>query len=195
MSEQVLDHENLEESDLYIFEGLEGFEELSCSDDSILVALLDNLQEETLMTLLDDNLLGKDLKDDPFDGFDQSKYDILPAIDGCAAEVPICHCDSDSKKDLQKISTSFGNDSCDLRISCDNAKRQRKDASDSEVLKRIKLDTSSSESLSRYKLADAALLHVRHDHCYASTLESRCYSSTNSDEETGNEEGSSSDTG
>lgn len=193
MSEQVVEHENHKESDLYIFEGLEGFEELNCSDDSILVALLDDLQEETLMTLLDDNLLAKDLKHDPFDGFDQSKYDTLPAITDCTAEIPTCRFDSDSKKDLQE--KAFGSDSHNFKISCDSAKRQRKNTRDSEVLKRIKLDTPCSETLSRYKSADAALVHISHDHCYASALDSRCYSSTNSDEETGNEEGSSSDTG
>lgn len=192
MSEQVLDNGQHREGDLNIFKGMEGFEDLT--DDSILVALLDDLQEETLMTLMDDSLLVEDIQ---FKGIAESSYTALPSDDRCVTETPICSRDLSSEKS-QDVHNTFLTNGNSREDDPNRFKRQRND-SDSRNPKRVKLEKFTCDSLLKYDSTDAALTHIMHDHCYASALMecngSVCHSNINSDEETGNEEGSSSDTG
>lgn len=159
-----------EEGDLCIFKGLKGFED---SDDSTLVALLDELHEDTLLTLLEDNLFAKELCGHPFEGDDESQE-----------HSPLCSMDMESSIDDKKshrecLSTP--------KQHCEGSKRLRNDIMQENMSKKAKLDVPA-ESL-------PTLASVMHDHCYASLHDDRDISNSNSDEETSNEEGSSSDTG
>jgi len=170
----------MEEDELNIFKGMEGFEDVRNSDDSVLVALLDELQEETLMTLLSDDLFAKELRSSPFEG--EIEYDI-----SCSEE-------------SSPIADSIIQDQVNS-----GSKRERCNSAPSDTIKRRKVDTSPFSHVLDH---EKALRAVMHDHCYALTFEERltntnCHeetcedhlSSTNSDEETSNEEGNSSDTG
>ena len=163
-----------EESDLCIFKGLKGFEN---SDDSTLVALLDDLHEDTLLTLLEDNLFAKELCGHPFEGEDEGHLTLR-------LDSPLCSVDTESSTDDTK---NHGECLSSVRRALEGNKRLRNDNMQENILKKIKLD-APAKSLS-------TLASVMHDHCYASLQEDRDMSNSNSDEETSNEEGSSSDTG
>lgn len=190
MSEQSLGNgETCTESDLYIFKGMEGFEE---SDDAALVALLDDLHEDTLLTLLDDNLFVKDLCEHPFGG--ENQHNLMSE-----GNSPLCSSAMYSQN-LEVDATSVMNQSlrngeCENRECLSRVKqhregnkRLRNDNIHEIVPKKVKLDKSAKQSSS-------ALASVMHDHCYASLYEDQHNSNANSDEENSNEEGSSSDTG
>lgn len=183
------------DSDLHIFKGMEGFENLSSSDDSSLVAILDDLQDETLMTLFNDNLFGKELCD-PLGQACIYKNEIslfpsdFPCCEVCMSDSPCCevHMERDTSSSAEDI----------LRKKIPINKRERVDDVYESMQKRVKLDISSEQPRSLVLDQHAALACVMHDHCYTLASEdshSLCLSSSNSDEETANEEGSSSDTG
>ena len=184
MTELVMDKES--EGDLHVFKGLEGFEDVCNSDDSVLVALLDDLQEETLMTLLDDDLFSKDLGDNLFN---------LPTVDSyTTTDSEKCVLDAHSTCRTTDLGTPVG---CIKKSGCvdvNKPKRRRTDAKSTGVVKRTRLE-GFPDCARDSDCVDLALAHVMHDHCYASTQEVTYHSGSNSDEETGNEEGSSSDTG
>lgn len=189
MSEQSLSNgETHSESDLYIFKGMEGFEE---SDDSALVALLDDLHEDTLLTLLDDNLFVKELCECPFEGEDESQHN--PSLQENSG--PLCNDAMYSQYlEVDEASVMKQSDECENR-ECPRSvtqhlegnKRLRNDNIHEITPKKVKLDGSTKQS--------SALASVMHDHCYVSLYEDQHNSNANSDEETSNEEGSSSDTG
>ena len=173
-----LSNTDCKESDLYIFNGLEGFENFSTTDDSSIVALLDELQDETLMALLDDNMF---TSGSPFGIFGQD-----------------C-CDNVSLLVTEKCSGTQTLESHKKEIS-DRTKRSRSDSDTNEdsTLKRAKLSSITKQHRNSISSHDHTLACVMHDHCYASTYEdqhSLHQSGNNSDEEASNEEGSSSDTG
>lgn len=188
------------ESDLYIFKGMEGFEECG-SNDSALVALIDDLHEDTLFSLLDDNLFGSELCGSPFE--EKSANERLPNDD-----MPVC-CDSDKlyAQNVQMVNSFLTKNSSTEHKSVEKEcfsddkklKRVRTDGVHEEMTKRVKLENSSQSQVSN----NTALTWVMHDHCYVSTPEDLHLahnSSTNSDEEASNEEASneessSSDTG
>ena len=170
MSGQSRSHED----DLDIFKGMDGFEDLA-DDDSILVALLDDLQENTLLTLMGDNLLQDDLQ------LDESNFSVAPSDENF---LPI------SGDGNLRVDVSSRNN---CKSGASQCKRQRTEPQ-CEDTKRLRLDKSATDGLVlNYDSKDAALMHIMHDHSYAST--SSFYSHSNSDEETSNEEGNSSDTG
>lgn len=181
------------ESDLLIFNGMEGFEE---SDDSTLADLLDDLHEDTLMTLLDDNLFARELCEHPFeeDGnnvvLQGNSFDMMHSLN---LEM------DDTSLMIKELLNSGGETDC-LKEEClsnvehhrEGKKRVRNDSSYENMSKKVKLAKQSSTPLSKFS---TALAGVMHDHCYASMHEEQHNSNTNSDEEASNEEGSSSDTG
>ena len=179
------------ESNLHVFSDMEGFEDLNSSDDSSLVALLDDLQDETLLTLLNDDLFVRDLCENPFETAGQEYVYSDPGNEESLVQEVPCQepayyrdkpiCTSTSIEDDKEVSGVVG-----------GSKRDRTDTVCGSVQKRLKLDHQSTNS------RDVALANVMHDHCYTSVNEdcnSLCQSNSNSDEETSNEEGSSSDTG
>ncbi len=180
---------SVKENDLYIFEGMEGFEDFNPSDDSTLVALLDDLQEETLLTLLDDNLL---TENDPLERININDF-------------PFRMTEEDSLGiETDSLQPEYYSENHSSPLASDNllekSKRSRKDIATSQdcLIKRARLDNSAdhcSEPISNY---NCALAYVMHDHCYTSTSgQSSRHSNANSDEEQerSNEEGSGSDTG
>jgi hypothetical protein len=162
---------NGEESDLYIFKGMEGFES---SNDSELVALLDDLHEDTLMTLLDDNLFVQELCEHPFQGEDEQ---FNPSS---ASDTPLRSVDTESNSEQSQPSEYLNS------IKLEGNKRLNENVQ-VDSMKRAKLDMSDKQS--------SALASVVHDHCYALLHEDQHNSSANSDEEASNEESSGSDTG
>ena len=180
------------EDNLFIFQGMEGFEGLNSSDDSTLVTLLDDLQEETLINLLDDDFFGKSLSD--FSLGNRSRSDdqfchTLPcteeSLDMCLRSGSVVLSPSDFL-----VSTE---------LMCDNDKQSRFELEDSGVctVKRARLDSSIREDTESIFGNEHALTCIMHDHCYT-IVEGLCQpssSNTNSDEEASNEEGSNSDTG
>ena len=197
MSDQPLNTGEGLESDLYIFKGMEGFEECD-SNDSALVALIDDLHEDTLFSLLDDNLFDSQLCASPFEEkFFKSAGERLPENEGLF-DMSVC-CDSDKlyAKNVQMVNSFLTRDSSIEHKSVEGEcfsddkklKRIRTDCAHEEMTKKVKLGSSSESQVSN------ALTWVMHDHCYVSTREDPHNSSTNSDEEASNEESSSSDTG
>lgn len=170
------------ESDLDIFRGMEGFEE---SDDS-LVALLDDLHEDTLMTLLDDNLFVKELCQHPFDEGEDSigKYSYNES-----------HSEVEEALSVREYSSHSGQTSSSSEAELrhlEGNKRLRSGSVHEGLLKKAKLDgPDMSTSPSCFNTAFASVIH---DHCYTATQEDRRNANTNSDEAS-NEEGNSSDTG
>lgn len=157
-----------EDNDLDIFKGMDGFEGLA-DDDSILVALLDDLQENTLLTLMGDNLLQDDFQ------FDESNL-CPPPVDSCFLI---------GGHGNLKVDASCRNSG---RSSVSQCKRQRNEQQ-CEDSKRLRLNTPATNDLRlNHDAKDTTLMHIMHDHCYAST-------NSNSDEENSNEEGNCSDTG
>lgn len=193
------------ESDLYIFNGMEGFEECG-SNDSALVALIDDLHDDTLFSLLDNNLFGNELCGSPFeeDKNFQSANERLPENER-PLDMPVC-CDSDKlhAQNVQMVNSFLTRDSStcakkykSVERECfsddKKLKRVRTDGVHEKMTKKVKLENSSVSQVS-----NTALTWVMHDHCYVSTREDLHLahnSSTNSDEEASNEESSSSDTG
>lgn len=162
--------EHAKSGDLSIFSGMEGFEELSPSDDSTLVALLDDLKEETLMTLLDCDMFIKDLNTPIGSNSPESDIEYKSPIS------------------LMEVSQYAGGD----LDSCRKTKHTRSETLSSESSKKVKIDDEDPTK-------DFVLASIKHDHCYASTklFEGHVHQSScsNSDEEPSLEEGSSSDTG
>ena len=145
---------NEADCDLCIFKGMESVDE---SEESVLVALLDDLHEDTLMTLLDDNLFVKEICEHPFE--DTHVNDLAQtSLDFQPEEL------SNSEQD-------------DLKLR--RPKRLQNDIDDQCVSKKAKLGGSVSPS-------NNALAHVLHDHCYSFGHEGH-QSSSNSDEEASNE--------
>ena len=62
-----------QDRDLYIFDGMKGFEDFDPMDDSSLNAILDDLQEGTLLSLLNDNSIFNDLNEGLSDGAESSE--------------------------------------------------------------------------------------------------------------------------
>ena len=179
-------------TDLEIFNGMEGFENLNSTDDSSLVALLDDLQDETLMTLLNDGLFVKELCDSPFQSVGQDSM-YSHQENWFPSDVPV----HDSSH-VRSISSSTEETVLPARVSniLDGNKRERVDSSQEKVCKRLKLDSPNEEPKAQDR--GTVLANVMHDHCYTSSCEdcvSLYQSSFHSDEETSNEEGSGSDTG
>lgn len=148
--------------DLCIFKGIEGVDE---SEESVLVALLDDLHEDTLMTLLDDNLFVKEICEHPFE--DTHVND--PAQTSFQPE-ELSNCEQE-----------------DLKLR--RPKRLQNDSDDLSVSKKVKLEGSVSPSTCN----NNALAHVLHDHCYSFGHEGH-QSSSNSDEEASNESDTGYDT-
>lgn len=186
------------ESDLNIFNGMEGFEDFSGSDDSLLVALLDDLQEETLMTLLSDNLFAKEVCDNPFEKTEEDsncsdKCNLPWLLDDSPCNENLTVGDS-----LVKGGPLSSAEITQYSVLLDGSKRERSDSVCGSVLKRVKVDSLAEQPRGPILDRHAAVASVMHDHCYALSCDdhhSPLNSNTNSDEETSNEEGSNSDTG
>lgn len=179
--------DNNEESDLYIFKGMEGFEEFNPSDDSTLIALLDDLQEDTLMTLFSDDLL-MGVSEDPF------KEGSYSAGQSLQSESPF-NIDNDVLyRDIKYCQESNSlEDFSDQR----KLKRSKQLRQEGEIgpLKRPRLNSISEKYILDH---EHTLTCVRHDHSYALPPEddqSSHLNSPNSDEEVSNEESNNSDAG
>lgn len=178
------------DDNLCIFEGMEGFEGINPSDDSSLIALLDDLQEETLLHLFDDDLFAKDLSEFSLDNHSQNESQY-------SHNIP---CPEDSF-DAPQLTCCEVNPS-DFLVSKDllhgtnkHSRFELNDTADHCTSKKARLDClAEADSTSAHK---HTLAYVTHDHCYA-TVKGRHLSpisNSNSDEEASNEEGSNSDTG
>ncbi len=165
---------------LCLFEGMAGFEDVNVNDDSSLMALLDDLNEETLVNLLDDDLLAKDLSDfsretrydmetDNQDGYKSCTDDFL-----CSRQHPVSVVDP-SEYLVTPVSNSVFDDLDEVAsVMC---------------VKKARLDVlEDSDSVER----EHAKICVLHDHSYATQRSDRQMSSSNSNSD---EEGSNSDTG
>lgn len=179
------------ESDLNIFRGMEGFEE---SDDSMLVALLDDLHEDTLMTLLDDNLFVKEICQHPF-GEGEDSIELQANYYGESHSEDFDMEEVLSMRECLSLSEETSRECLSVTKPhhLEGNKRLRSDSNHENLPKKAKLDRPAKRSLSTG--FSTAVASVMHDHCYATIQEDRHNSNANSDEETSNEEGSSSDTG
>lgn len=180
------------EDSLCIFEDMEGFEGLNSSDDSTLIALLD-LQEETLINLLSDDYFAKDPTDFSLGTNKRSKSD-----DKYSHTIP---CTEDFL-DARLLTSTLVNPS-DFLVSkellCESDQHSKFEIDDAGACraKRARLDSLAYDGTVSTSGCNHALTCVMHDHCYA-IVETPCQtssSSTNSDEDASNEEGSNSDTG
>lgn len=177
--------DTLEMENLCVFEGMEGFDGVSLSDDSSLIALLDDLKEETLVSLLDDNLFAKDLSDFSWDSRCRSQ------TEGQCSRVYSCT-DEFLCSRQQPLSVV---DPKEYLVSCEDSRDGMDDAADYGI-KKARLDISTNETSDGFEIQHA-LTCVLHDHSYATEANHQQISSSNSnsDEEASNEEGSNSDTG
>lgn len=181
MSEDFGDEADI--SELFLFNGMEGFEDL---DDFALLTHLDDLQEEDILTSLNDGIFATELF-----GHQDSVASCNRVLAGETQE----NCDNLQKDNSLLERESSDNFEENTYLLSDDAKfidrnkRLRCDNTGNGMLKRIRLDSSADQPKS--SVYDNALASVMHDHCYATTHEEVHIS----DGETSNEEESSSDTG
>lgn len=182
------------DGDLDIFRGMEGFEDCNGSDDSAIAALLDDLQDETLMTLLNDDLFVREVCDNPFEPtHGDSSYS-----DQGSLFVSDVACSETIQSAGSFVKRNYSGSGVVLTEFSDGNKRIRNDSVQESGQKRLKMESSAEQPRSLMRDCDATLANVLHDHCYTLSNEacrSPYHSNTNSDEEASNEEGSSSDTG
>ena len=176
---------------LSIFQGMEGFEGVDINDDSSLMALLDDLKEETLISLLDDNLLARDLNDFSWEAktHHQTEDDLCSHNKLCSDEFL-----------WSRHQVAVGSPDEYLVDAVSLASSRCDEVEDFGVeAKRARLDVRKDEEFAGGSKGrrEHAVKSVLHDHSYARHTVQRqgSPSNSNSDEEASNEDSSNSDTG
>jgi len=175
---------------LNLFDGMEGFESVDVNDDSSLMALLDDLKEETLVSLLDDNLLARELSDFSWQAkaCHQSEGDLCFHNDLCSDEFLWSrHQVSVERPEDYLVGTARPRCEEVEEVGCIGTKKARLD---------VRKDEDFAGGGGEAK-SERAVKGVLHDHSYARQTNQRqeSPSNSNSDEEASNEDCSNSDTG
>ncbi len=147
-------------SDLNLFEGMDGFEKFDPLDDSSLLAILDDLEEGTLLSLLGNETLVSDVAGEmSIDG----KMDDFPVMVE-PREQPYCSPFTSSDV-LSRDILINGSSSSPAQVDTVSVLRKR---SNKETSKHPLQETCQVSPLKRARLdTDQLLSCVRHDHSYA----------------------------
>lgn len=156
-----------EQAELNLFEGMDGFEKFNPLDDSSLLAILDDLEEGTLLSLLGDESLVSDVTGEISNSFplmesvnqERDTEELCPAL--LNQLPPVEHNGEDEPANfLATVETDTLN-----TPSSNTMKRPLPDSpSLKSPLKRARLDTS-----------EELLSSVRHDHSYAAPPSAACH--------------------